>query len=62
MRVNLDNNAKIKVDFNLLQSGTWVLEKKGNQRIHYFEKKIGNGRTIIYNALDVPSPIDSKNS
>ncbi|MEO2069629.1 MAG: hypothetical protein ABGX27_09020 [Desulfurobacteriaceae bacterium] len=56
----MDSNVKIKIDFNLLQSGTWVLEKKGNQQIHYFEKKIGEGKIIIYNALDVPSPIDSK--
>ena len=53
-------HTKIKVDFNLLMSGTWVLEKKGNQRIHYFEKEVDNGRIIIYNAFDVPSPFDSK--
>ncbi len=53
-------STKLKIDFNLLQSGTWVLEKKGNQRINYFEKEIGNGKIVIYNALDVPSPTDSK--
>jgi len=53
-------NIRLKVDFNLLQSGTWVLEKKGNQRIHYFEKEVGDGKIVIYNALDVPSPFDSK--
>ncbi len=53
-------NIRLKVDFNLLQSGTWVLEKKGRQRIHYFEKQVGDGKIIIYNALDVPSPFDSK--
>jgi len=53
-------HTKLKVDFNLLMSGTWVLEKKGNQRIHYFEKEVDNGRIIIYNAFDVPSPFDSK--
>ena len=53
-------STKIKFDFNLLMSGTWVLEKKGNQRIHYFEKKVDNGKVVIYNALDVPSPFDSK--
>ena len=53
-------SSKLKVDFNLLQSGTWVLEKKGNQRIHYFEKEVGDGKIVIYNALDVPSPFDSK--
>ena len=52
--------TKLKVDFNLLMSGTWVLEKKGRQRIHYFEKQVGDGKIIIYNALDVPSPFDSK--
>ena len=57
---NKNNHTKLKLDFNLLQSGTWVLEKKGNQRIHYFEKEIGDGRIVIYNALDVPSPFDSK--
>jgi len=51
---------KLKIDFNLLMSGTWVLEKKGNQRIHYFEKEVGDGKIVIYNALDVPSPLDSK--
>jgi hypothetical protein len=57
---NKTNHTKLKVDFNLLLSGTWVLEKKGNQRIHYFEKKAGDGKIVIYNALDVPSPFDSK--
>jgi len=57
----LNGSSKIKVDFNLLQSGTWVLEKRGTQRIHYFEKELeGGGKIIIYNALDVPSPLDSK--
>jgi len=53
-------STKIKVDFNLLMSGTWVLEKKGNQRIHYFEKSVGNGKIIIYNAIDIPTTLDSK--
>jgi len=52
--------TKLKVDFNLLMSGTWVLEKKGKQRIHYFEKEVNDGKVVIYNALDVPSPFDSK--
>ena len=52
--------TRLKVDFNLLMSGTWVLEKKGNQRIHYFEKEVEDGKIIIYNALDIPSPLDSK--
>ena len=55
-----NSSTKLKVDFNLLMSGTWILEKKGKQRIHYFEKDVGNGKIIIYNALDVPSPFDSK--
>ena len=55
-----NHRTKLKVDFNLLQSGTWVLEKKGNQRIHYFEKEVENGKIIIYNALDAPTPFDSK--
>ena len=58
--IDSTKNIKLKVDFNLLQSGTWVLEKKGKQRIHYFEKQVGDGKIIIYNALDVPSPFDSK--
>jgi hypothetical protein len=41
-------------------SGTWVLEKKGKQQLHKFEKELGNGKVVIYNALDVPSPLDSK--
>jgi len=57
---NKNNHTKLKLDFNLLQSGTWVLEKKGNQRIHYFEKEVGDGKIVIYNALDVPTPFDSK--
>ena len=56
----MNKDSKIKIDFNFLQSGTWVLEKKGSQRIHYFEKEVGNGKIIIYNSLDVPSPLDSK--
>jgi hypothetical protein len=54
------NTKRLKIDFNLLQSGTWVLEKKGNQRINYFEKEIGEGKIIIYNPFDVPSPKDSR--
>ena len=53
-------SVKIKVDFNLLMSGTWVLEKKGKQTLHKFEKELGEGKVIIYNALDVPSVLDSK--
>ena len=53
-------DSKIKVDFNLLMSGTWVLEKKGRQKIHRFEKELGKGKVVIYNALDVPAPLDSK--
>jgi len=61
MNGNVKKNQRIKVDFNLLVSGTWVLEKKGKQRIHYFEKKLEDGgKIVIYNALDVPSPFDSK--
>jgi len=56
----MKNDTKIKLDFNLLMSGTWVLEKKGKQQIHKFEKELGNGKVVIYNALDVPSPLDSK--
>jgi len=52
--------ANIKIDFNLLMSGTWVLEKKGKQTIHKFEKELKEGKVIIYNALDVPSILDSK--
>jgi len=53
-------SSNIKIDFNLLMSGTWVLEKKGRQTIHKFEKELGEGKLIIYNALDVPSVLDSK--
>ncbi len=60
MKNSTKKNVRLKVDFNLLMSGTWVLEKKGNQRIHYFEKQVGDGKIIIYNALDIPSPLDSK--
>jgi len=60
MDSNAKKDTKLKVDFNLLMSGTWVLEKKGRQKIHYFEKEVGNGKIVIYNALDVPSPLDSK--
>jgi len=60
VQVKSSKGSKLKVDFNLLQSGTWVLERKGKQRIHYFEKNVGDGKVVIYNALDVPSPFDSK--
>ena len=53
-------SVNIKIDFNLLMSGTWVLEKKGKQTIHKFEKELGEGKVVIYNALDVPSVLDSK--
>jgi len=53
-------SANIKLDFNLLMGGTWVLEKRGKRTIHKFEKELGEGRFIIYNALDVPSVLDSK--
>jgi len=56
----MKGDTKIKIDFNLLMSGTWVLEKKGKQQLHKFEKELGNGKVVIYNALDVPSPLDSK--
>ena len=55
-----DESVKIKVDFNLLMSGTWVLEKRRRKTIHKFEKELGEGKVIIYNALDVPSVLDSK--
>jgi len=57
---NANKELKIKVDFNLLMSGTWVLEKKGKKEVYRFEKEIGNGKIIIYNALDVPAVMDSK--
>ena len=56
----MKKDTKLKVDFNLLQSGTRVLEKKGNQHIHYFEKEIDGGKIVIYNPLDAPTPFDSK--
>jgi len=56
----MKKDTKLKVDFNLLTSGTWVLEKKGRQRVYRFEKRVGDGKVIIYNALDVPSVLDSK--
>ena len=56
----MSKNAKIKIDFNLLQSGTWVIDNREGERIHYFEKNVGGGKIIIYNAIDVPSPKDSK--
>jgi hypothetical protein len=57
---NRFRSSNIKIDFNLLTSGTWVLEKKGKRTIHKFEKELGEGKVIIYNALDVPSVLDSK--
>jgi len=56
----MKKDTKIKIDFNLLMSGTWILEKKGNQKVHYFEKDLVNGKIIIYNAIDIPSPLDSR--
>jgi hypothetical protein len=60
MRTDANKDFKIKIDFNLLMSGTWVLEKRGNRTVHKFEKNLGNGKVIIYNALAVPSTLDSK--
>ena len=56
----MSKNAKIKIDFNLLQSGTWVIDNREGERIHYFEKNVEKGKIIIYNAIDIPSPKDSK--
>ena len=53
-------STNIKIDFNLLMGGTWVLEKRDKRAIHKFEKELGEGKFIIYNALDVPSVLDSK--
>ena len=56
----MSKDAKIKFDFNLLLSGTWVLDNRNEKEIHYFEKTVGKGKIVIYNALDIPSPRDSK--
>ena len=56
----MKRDTNLKVDFNLLQSGTWVLEKRGNKRIYYFEKEVNGGKIVIRNSYDVPSPTDSK--
>jgi hypothetical protein len=53
-------DTKIKFDFNLLMSGTWVLDNREEGRIFKFEKKLEDGKIIIYNPIDVPSPKDSK--
>ncbi len=56
----MSKDTKIKFDFNLLQSGTWVLDNREEGRIYKFEKEVGNGKIVIYNPVDVPSPKDSK--
>ena len=56
----MNKNTKIKFDFNLLMSGTWVLDNREEGRIFKFEKEIGEGKIVIYNPIDVPSPKDSK--
>ena len=53
-------DTKIKFDFNLLMSGTWVLDNREEGKIFKFEKEVGEGKIIIYNPVDVPSPKDSK--
>ena len=56
----MNKNTKIKFDFNLLMSGTWVLDNREEGRIFKFEKEIEEGKIVIYNPIDVPSPKDSK--
>jgi hypothetical protein len=56
----MGKNTKIKFDFNLLMSGTWVLDNREEEKIFKFEKEVGEGKIIIYNPVDVPSPKDSK--
>ena len=53
-------DTKIKFDFNLLMSGTWVLDNREEGQIFKFEKEVGEGKIVIYNPVDVPSPKDSK--
>ena len=55
-----NRDTKIKFDFNLLMSGTWVLDNREEGQIFKFEKEVGEGKIIIYNPVDVPSPKDSK--
>ena len=56
----MGRDTKIKFDFNLLMSGTWVLDNREEEKIFKFEKEVGEGKIIIYNPVDVPSPKDSK--
>ena len=56
----MNKDTKIKFDFNLLMSGTWVLDNREEGKIFKFEKEVGEGKIIIYNPVDVPSPKDSK--
>ena len=56
----MGKDTKIKFDFNLLMSGTWVLDNREEEKIFKFEKEVGEGKIIIYNPVDVPSPKDSK--
>jgi len=56
----INRDTKIKFDFNLLMSGTWVLDNREEGKIFKFEKEVGEGKIIIYNPVDVPSPKDSK--
>jgi len=56
----MNRDTKIKFDFNLLMSGTWVLDNRKEDKIFKFEKEVGAGKVIIYNPVDIPSPKDSK--
>jgi len=49
----------IKVDFNILISGTWVLTEK-EAKLNLFEKELNEGKIIISSPYGVPKVKDSK--
>ena len=49
----------LKIDFNLLMSGTWVLQER-EAKIELFEKDLNGGKIIISSPYGVPKVKDSK--
>jgi len=55
----MDTKKRLKIDFNLLISGTWVIKEKEAELV-LFEKEIKDGRIVITSPWGVPTPKESR--
>ncbi len=53
------NKRFLRLDFNLLMSGTWVLTEK-EAKLNLFEKELNNGKIVISSIYGIPRVKDSK--